>query len=137
MIPTRVGSLFLLLLLCLSLTGCFNVSRDTEVLRNSLLKSLDRNYEKEIEIGLGAFTVGLARAGLSFVNLDPEARAALGALRAADIAVYRLDSNEKPIDYPAMLRAADKAMAVHSSDRLLTVMNQRDLVVIYVPTRAD
>lgn len=135
--PAKRIPLILVLSLCVAVTGCFDVGRDTEILRSSLLKSLNRPYEKEFELGLGMFTFGLARAGLSFLPVDPEARQALSALRAADVAVYRIKANEAPIDYAAMLAVADKAMAGHSSDRLLTVINNRELVVIYVPTRAD
>src|SRR5262245_24367343 len=71
--------------LCLGLTGCFRVSSDAQALRDSVMKSASCKWDEQIEIGVGALTLGLARAGLSFVDLDPEARAILSAVRGAEV----------------------------------------------------
>jgi hypothetical protein len=123
----------LLALSCLCLTGCFRVSSDLRALRDGLMKPASADWEENIEVGVGALTLGVARAGLSFVDLPPEARAALDAARGAEVGVYRLHNNGKRVNRAAMLAQADKAMDKAGWDRMVTVMNDHELVVIYVP----
>ena len=122
-----------LVLLTLGLTGCFRVSNDVGALRKSVMTSAGAEWDEKIEIGVGAITLNLARAGLAFVDLPPEARAALHAARGAEVGVYRLRDARKPLNRAALLSAADKAMAGRGWDRIVGVLDQRDLVAIYMP----
>lgn len=130
---SKLGLALTLALLGLGSTGCFQVSRDAEVLRDSLMEPVRAKWDTEIELGVGSVTLSLARAGLRFVDLDPDARAALQAVRAAEVGVYRRPAGRREPDPAAMLAAGDKAMARRGWDRLLTVVNRRELVVAYVP----
>ena len=80
-----------------------------------------------------AFALSAVRAGLSFVKLDAGARAALQSVRGAEVGVYQLPSGAKPPDRAAMLAAADAAMAGRGWDRVVGVMDGRDLVAVYLP----
>lgn len=121
-----------LALLALGLTGCFRVSSDAGALRDSVMKSAAVEWDEQIEIGVGAITLNLARAGLGLVDLEPDARTALHAVRAAEMGVYTLRDPRKQIKKTALLTAADKAMARRGWDRLVGVVNQREVVAVYV-----
>jgi hypothetical protein len=121
-----------LVVLSAGLTGCFKVSSDAGALRDSVAKSSGVRWDKQIEIGVGAITLNLARTGLAFVPLDPDARTALHAVRAADVGVYQRRGAHGPFNHTAVLLAADKAMAGRGWDRIVGVMNRNELVAIYV-----
>jgi len=126
-------TLFALALICIGSTGCFKINSDARTLRDSVTKSSRARWDEEIEIGVGAITLNLARLGLSFVDLDPEARTMLSAVRGADVGVYRTHSEPGLKEFAAMLADADQAMARRGWDRLVTVSEARELVAVYVP----
>jgi hypothetical protein len=130
---SKAGTAFGLAWLCFGLTGCFRVSSDAEALRNGVMKSAGARWDREVEIGVDPFTLSLVRAGLAFVDLDPEARTALNTVRSAEVGVYRLQHGPQQSDRPALLTAADKAMANRGWNRVVAVVNERELVAIYVP----
>ena len=117
------------------LTGCFKVSSDVGALRDCVMKVAPAEWEEEIEIGVGPLTLNLARAGLAFVALEPEARSALHAVRSAAVGVYKLRSGHQQPNLVAMLSAADKTMAGRGWDRVVGVMDRRELVAVYVPAQ--
>src|SRR6266566_2655402 len=120
-------------LVSIGLTGCFKVSTDAGALRDSVMKAAHAEREERIEIGIGALTLNLARAGLAFVDLEPEARTMLHAVRSAEVGVYKLRSGHQQLNLAAMLSAADKTLAGRGWDRVVGVMDRRELVAIYVP----
>ena len=129
----RLGIACVLALLSVGLTGCFKVSSDVGALRDSVMKSAAAQWDEKIEIGVGPITLYLARAGLAFVDLDPEARTALHAVRGAEVGVYKLRAGHKELKRAVILSVADKAMARRGWDRIVGVMNQGEFVAIYVP----
>jgi hypothetical protein len=129
----QLGMTFALALFCVSSTGCFKMSNDARALRDSVTRSAGAEWNEEIEIGVGALTLNLARFGLSFVDLDPEARTVLSAARSADVGVYRTRTEPKQKDFALMLANADHAMIARGWDRMVTVMEPRELVAVYVP----
>jgi len=124
-------------LVSISLSGCFRVSSDVGALRDSVMKTVSAKQEKQIEIGIGPLTLNLARAGLSFVDLEPEVRKALHVVRSAEVGVYKLRYERQRPNHAAMLSAADKTMTERGWDRVVGVMNQRELVAIYLPAKAS
>jgi len=132
---TRIGIALAVALVSIGLTGCFKVSSDVGALRDSVMKASHAEREERIEIGVGPLTLSLARAGLAFVELEPEARTALDAVRSAEVGVYKLRSARQQLNQAAMLSAADKTMADRGWDRVVGVMNRRELVAIYVPAQ--
>ncbi len=129
----KPGIPLLLALFSFGLTGCSNMGRDAEALRDSLMNTAAAQWDKEVEIGVGAITLSLARAGLSFVDLDADARAALDAVRGAEVGVYRLQSGRRRLAPPAPPAAAEEPMTARGWDRLVIVLGRHELVAIYVP----
>ena len=121
-----------LALVSVGASGCFKVSSDAGALRDSVIKSSAAEWDQEIEIGVGAIALTLARTGLAFVDLEPEARAALRAVRSAEVGVYKRRGGHKPLKNTAILRAADRVMNDRGWERIIGVMNRRELVAIYV-----
>ncbi len=122
-------------LVTIGLTGCFKVSSDVGALRDSVMNAAHAQREERIEIGVGPLTLNLARAGLAFVDLEPEARTALQAVRSAEVGVYKLRNGRRQLNHAAMLCAADETMAGRGWDRAVAVMNRHELVAIYVPAK--
>jgi len=120
-------------LLVVGVTSCLRLSRDARTLRNALMESAAVPWDKTIELSVGSFTLHLARAGLQFVDLDPDARVALQAARGAEVGVYRLKARQSRLDRAAMLSAADAAMTARCWDRLVGVLTRGELVAVYVP----
>ncbi len=122
-----------LALLLVGVTGCFRVSSDVGALRDSVIKSAGAQWDQQIEFGVGAMTLTVARAGLAFVDLEPEARAALQAARGAEVGVYKRRRAQGILRGGVILRAADQAMAGRGWDRIVGVTNGRELVAVYAP----
>jgi hypothetical protein len=138
---SRNASAVLTVLACASLacalliykaTGFLRLSGDAQALRNSLTGSADSGWAKRFEGSIGPITTGLIRAGSSFVELEPEIRAALEAVRRVEVGVYQLTQGES-IDPATMLRGADEAMAQLGWDRLAGVLQGGQMVAVYVP----
>ncbi len=125
--------LLLLVVVVVEVVSCFHLSSDTRALRNSLMKSNGVEWRQQIALNADGLTLSAVRAGLSFVHLDAGARAALQAVRGAEVGVYRLPSGAKPPDRAAMLAAADTAMTARRWDRVVGVMDGQDLVAVYLP----
>ena len=131
----KMGIALAIVSVSIGLTGCFKVSTDIGALRDSVMKAAHAEREERIEFGVGPLTLNLARAGLAFVDLEPEARTALHAVRSAEVGVYKLRSGHQQLNLAAMLSAADKTMAGRGWDRVVGVMDRRELVAIYVPAQ--
>jgi hypothetical protein len=105
------------------------------VLRESLASASGAEWNREIELGVGALPLGLARAVVRFVDVEPEVRAALGAVRGVDVAVYKLARGSRKTEPRQTLSEVDKRMAREGWESLTTVMDGDELVVVYVPKK--
>jgi|KBSSwiStaDraftv2_1062776.scaffolds.fasta_scaffold532002_2 hypothetical protein len=112
-------------------TGCFRVSSDTRALRDAALDAGFTRADEKIEIGVGFFTVGLARLASKYVDIPDEARTALSSLKQAECAVYEVHQRRESL--ASILRDADKAMEHRACDRLVGVIHENQLVAVYVP----
>jgi hypothetical protein len=113
----------------ISATGCFRVSSETRALRDATLELVDA--DEKIELGVGFFTVRLARFGSQFLELPPEAKLVMEAVSGAECSVYEIRGG-KPDSSEVLLRA-DKAMAKRGFDRIVGVADREDLVAVYIP----
>ena len=127
-----VTPLLLLVLLAAVVASFFHLSSDARALRNELIKSSGVKWHQEIVLNAGYLTLGAVRAGLSFVKLDPGARAALQSVQTAGVGVYELPAGTPPPDRAAMLAVADSAMAARGWERVVGVMDGQDLVTVYL-----
>lgn len=121
----------LLITLLVSTTGCFRLGSDAQALQQSLAKSIGADCDRVVELSVGSLTLGLVRAGSTFFELDDEARTALGVFRGAEVGVYQLKMSE-PWNVASALEAADRAMERRGWDRVVGVLQQKELVGVYV-----
>jgi hypothetical protein len=117
--------------LLLATTGCFRVSSDTQALRDVALDLRTGDAEEKIEIGVGFFTVGLAKLGARFVELPPEVRSVLGSVDGVECSVYELRGGES--NFAEVLSQADEVMDQRGSDRVVGVLDRDQLIAVYVP----
>jgi hypothetical protein len=131
----------LLMLLCLPLFGAagvasyFRLSSQTRALRGSLMRSIPGQWDKRFAVNLGGFTLGAVRYGSRFFHMPPEPRAALEALHAAEVGVYRLQDQLESLDYNAVFLEADKSMRARGWERVVAVTQPRGMVMVYVPRK--
>jgi hypothetical protein len=130
-----VTPFLLLALLGAGVASCFRLSSDTRAVRNALFKASGIEWRQQIALNAGYLTVGAARAGLSCLRLDPAAHAALQTVHAAGVGVYRLPSGVPQPSRTAMLVTADSAMTSRGWERVVGVIDGRDLVAVYCPKK--
>jgi len=129
--PTRGLSFCAAVLLLVTGTGCFRVSSETRALRDAALDSGFARAEEKIEFGVGFFTVGLAKLATHYIDIPPEARTALSSLKQAECAIYQVQQRRESL--ASILMEADKAMESRGCERLVGVIQKRQLVAVYVP----
>ena len=117
--------------LLLATTGCFRVSSDTQALRDVALELSTAQAEEKIELGVGFFTVGLAKLGARFVEMPPEARSLLGSVDNVECSVYELRGGES--NFAEVLSQADEMMEKRGSDRVVGVLDSDQLIAVYMP----
>ena len=127
--------LLLLVVLIAGVVNCFHLDSDTRVLRNALIKPDGIKWQQQIALHAGRLTMGAVRVGLSWARLDPGARAALQSVRTVGVGIYRLPPGTPPPDRAAMLAAADAAMTIRGWERIVEVMDARNLVAVYLPKK--
>ncbi len=132
-----VTPLLLLVLAAAGVASCFRLGSDARALRNGLIQSSGVEWHQQIALNTGYLTLGAVRAGLSFVKLDPGARAALQSVHTAGVGIYELPAGTPPPDRAAMLAAADSAMAARGWERVVGVMDGHDLVTVYLPNKVS
>ena len=124
--------LLLLLLVGAGVASFFYLGSDARALRNGLMKSSGVEWRQRIALNAGLLTLDAVRAGLSCARLDPGARAAVQSVRSAEVGVYQLASGTPSPDRVAMLAAADSAMTIRGWERVVSVMDGRNLVAVYL-----
>jgi hypothetical protein len=116
-----------------AVAGYFRLSSGTATLRDCVLKECPGEWNRKIVLNIGVFTTGLARTGLSFAKMEPEARTAINAVRGVDVAVYERAKDAGRMDCGAVLAKADKKMVSKGWTRIVAVSEKKDFVVVYVP----
>ena len=71
------------------------------------------------------------RDRVNVVDVDPDARLALRALRGAEVGVYRIRGQAG--ERSSVLDRVDEAMTQKGWQRLVGVMNPNELVAVFVP----
>jgi hypothetical protein len=128
-----VTPLLLLGLLGAGVASCFRLGADARAMRNGLIKSSGVDWRQQIALNTGWLTWSAVRAGLSWVRLNPAARAALQSIHGAGVGIYQLPTGTPPPNRAAMLVTADSAMTARGWERLVGVIDARDLVAVYIP----
>ena len=135
----RAGGVVLVLVFCLTLlcaigiASCFRLSSAPRALRRSVMESVPGQWDKRFAVNVGGFTLGFVRFGSRFFNLPPEPKAALEALRGAEVGVYKLRNPPPALDYSAVFKAADDPMRRRGWERIVGVAQGGQLVAVYMP----
>jgi hypothetical protein len=117
--------------LLLGTTGCFRVGSETRALRDVALEFGAEGAEEKIELGVGFFTVGLAKLGTRMLEAPPEVKALLGSVDGVECSVYQLRGRQG--DLAELLAEADKAMEKWGCERVVGVVDREQFVAVYVP----
>ena len=113
-------------------TGCFRVSSSTQALRETALENLDGVWEERIEISVGRLTFAAAQLGGRFVELPPEAKTILDCAKGAEVSVWEGRQGQN-LQGATILKKADRRMKEEGWCRVVGVINEDELVAIYVP----
>ncbi len=127
----RRTALVLGLFLAAGLTACSRSGADFSNMQAAVVQESGCDWARQIRIGVPGVLFSVARAGLSFVDLEPEARAAIQTLRGLRVALYERASGTP--DRPAMLAAADRAMKARGWSRVVGVLDRHDMVAVFAP----
>ncbi len=118
------------------ITSYLRLGSDERALRNGLLKAAAAPWERKLEINVGPLTVALARIGLLFAHLKPEAQKAAQCIRAGEVGIYQFENRARPVDRAALLAAGDRVMDGRGWDRLVGVIEPHNFVAVYVPRKS-
>jgi hypothetical protein len=119
--------------LAVGVASYFHLSSDARALRSELTRARGAEWRQQIGLNIGGVTLGVVRAGLSFVPIDSEARAALRTVRGVEVGIYELASGSKRPDRAAMLGVADGVMSARGWERVVSVLDGEQLVGVYLP----
>jgi hypothetical protein len=128
-----------LVALSILMGGCFRLSSETRAVRDAAMSSLAPagSWDEQIEIGVGAITLGLVRSIAICGDLDSEARECLRAARAAEVGVYELAVPLETAVRKEFVEATTRAMNSRAWDRVVAVLDGNDSVVVFTPRDAD
>lgn len=130
-----MGLVSCLPVLCaIGIAGYFRLSAATQALRSSVIESVPGQWDKRFAVHVGGLTLGQVRLASRCFSLPPEAKAALEALRGAEVGVYRLQTAPSALDHPAMFAAADESMKRRGWERIVGVAQGKQFVAVYMPS---
>ena len=121
--------------LALGVASYFHLSSDTRALRNELTRASGIEWRKQIGLNIGDSTLGLARGALLFVKADRQVQTALRSVHGVEVGIYELDSTSRAPDCAAMLNAADKAMSSRGWERIVGVIDGKQMVGVFLPAK--
>jgi len=121
------------LLCAIGIAGYFRLSSAAQALRSSMIESVPGKWDKRLAVHVGGLTLSLVRFGSRLFDLPPEPKAALAALRGAEVGIYRLQAAPATLDYLAMFAAADRSMRRRGWERVVGVARGRQFVAVYMP----
>lgn len=133
------GAVLVFAMVIVGIGSFFRLSKDARLLRDSFIESTQlaaMPWTRRLEFNVGTVTCHLVRAGLSFAPLNAEAKAAVQALRGAEVGVYRWQAELRNVSPSTALSAADEAMRRRGWDRLVRVVKDGEVVLIYVERSA-
>jgi hypothetical protein len=127
------GVFALLVLAAIGLIGIFHLSSESAILRQTVMNGVPGEWDKRIALRVGWITTSLVRCGSRFIHMPPEPRAALDAVRGGEVGVYHLREEPQSVDRGRILSQADRAMARRGWTRAVGVVQEHQLVAVYLP----
>ncbi len=117
------------------ITGYFRLSSETQALRGSLMNSVPGEWHKKFAVHAGYITMALVRNLSHHFRMPAEPRAAIEALRGAEVGVYELQGEPIAAEPGQVLQASDKALRARGWERFVGVVQGEQLVAIYLPRK--
>jgi hypothetical protein len=102
-------------------------------LRASVGQATGVELEREIELAVRPMAFALVRAGAVVAGLPAEARAALGAVRGAEVGLYQVSAAPRAGGPTGLLAEVDRTMARRGWDRIVAVVDGRQMVAVFAP----
>jgi hypothetical protein len=131
-----VAALTLLVLTGIGVTGYFRQTSETAALRKAAASSLPGGCNKKVALNVGWFTTACIRKGSQFVNMPPEALAAMNSMRSVDFGVYELNHEPSEESLAQLFNRADAAMKLRGWDRIVGVRDNGTMVAVYFPKKS-
>ena len=129
------GTLLFLGCCALGIVSMFHLGSEATALRRTVMGSVPGLWDKTIALRVGGVTTALVRGGSRFFHMPAEPRAALDSLRGAEVGVYRLREQPGRVECGPILAQADKAMAARGWARVVGVVQEHQLVAVYMPKK--
>ncbi len=111
----------------------FRMGGEARALRHEVFAASPGEWERQFEFGVGALPSLLARAGLHFVDLEPEARVAIDGFRSADVGVYHRRVAATGNSQTEALTRVDTLMARRGWEPLVSVQDGDQAVRVFLP----
>jgi hypothetical protein len=108
--------------------------RDERALRDAALACAPAETALRLEFSVGPWTLGLARCVTAFVELPPEARAALESVESAEVGVYKFAEAGTKASRLEMFTRAQAAMTARGWERIVGVLQEDHAVAVYTPS---
>ena len=123
-----------MLVFTIKIVGICFLSNEARDLQAAIAGGSDWESETEIQFSIGPGILSLGRVATLWIDDMPdEARQALTAVQSASVGIYRLDRPVDRKDRKAMLASADAKLGAKGWERIVTVSEKNDLVIIYTP----
>jgi hypothetical protein len=100
-------------------------------LRAELVKNVEVEVLSSVEVAAPSWLTALGRLGAGVVDAEPEVKAALRTVRAGQVGVYELAAAPGRPRMRELLEWADDQVAPRNWTRVVTVLDNDQLVAIY------
>ena len=123
-------------LLAMVAASYLTLDRDVAMLRRHVMDATDAGWSTKVQMSVGRFTLGAIGQGLRFVQHKDiaDARLALRAVKHASVGVYERAAKEDTWSREELFTETDRAMQKRGWTRMVGVADQKDTVLIYIPT---
>lgn len=112
--------------------GCAPAPNPVHTVHDELLAALPGEWQTCIRVSAGSTLLALARAGLAVAEVPPEARAAARTVRTIKVSMHRF-AGRAPVR-STLLACADQVLSRRGWERVVTVMEDREMTTVYAQT---
>lgn len=97
-----------------------------------LVEELGLSTHTTVEVKAPSVLFAGARLAAKFVDLEPEAKAALSVLRGAEVGVYEVTSSHGQSVSGDLMKASDAYLGRSGFERLVRVMDDSETILVYI-----
>lgn len=114
--------------------GCAPAPNPVHAVHDELLAALPGEWQTCIRVSADSTLLALARAGLAVADVPPEARAAAGVVRTVKVSLHRFAGRAPARS--TLLARADQVLSRRGWERVVAVMEGREMAAVYSQTPA-